>query len=116
MSQEQVELLRLYISDPSGNEFFNDPKLEEFITANTFDGVVNLNAAASKLWAIKAGNVATWYTASMDGSFLSREQVFEHCLRMAAYYGSEGGGDPASWKSIEMDSEGDNTGEPAWEF
>lgn len=112
MTQEQVELLRLYVDDKSPGEVFDDPKLEEFITNN--EG--NLNAAAAKLWAIKAGSVATWYTSSMDGSFLSREQVFDHCMKMADWYGNAGGGDPASWKSIEMDAGGEQGDDEPWEY
>jgi hypothetical protein len=116
MTQPEIEMLRLYINDPTPNEQFDDPKLQEFINDFTFDGEVNLNAAAAKLWAVKAGSVSAWYTTSLDGSFLSRDQVFQHCLRMAEYYGLQGGGDPASWRSVLMDSSSDDGEETPWEF
>lgn len=116
MSADQIELLRLYIDDKSPDEVFDDPKLEEFIDANTLDGEVNLNAAAAKLWAIKAGSVASWYTTSLDGSFLSRSEVFNHCMKMADFYGAQGGGDPASWRSVKMDSSTDDPADIGTEF
>lgn len=78
MALDQVTQLRAYVADPkNGKELFTDPELEDYIA--TYG---DLHAAAAELWSIKAATVATWYQMNVDGSFMSREQVFEHCIRM----------------------------------
>lgn len=46
----------------------------------------DLNSAAAQGWRIKAGKVAGRYAISTDGQTMSRNQVIEHCLAMAAEY------------------------------
>jgi len=52
----------------------------------TFD----LRRAAVLGWRWKAGKLASQYSVSGDGRSLSREQWFDHCLRMAAEYATGG--------------------------
>jgi hypothetical protein len=79
-SAEDIAMLRLKIADPAGaSAFLTDAQLEAVIS----DAGGDLDGAASECWRIKAANVADWYQASLDGAFLSREQVFDHCMRMA---------------------------------
>lgn len=106
MAWEQIALLRLYIDDPDpqgdgAQSFFTDAQLGD--TLGQFDD--NLHTAAGELWLMKAANVSTWYQASLDGSFLSREQVWEHCMEMARFYTNKGGGDPSSWKSVKVETD-----------
>jgi hypothetical protein len=87
MTLDPVKQLRDYIADPkNGTELFDDPELEDYIT--TFGG--DLHAAAAELWGIKAATVATWYQMNVDGSYMAREQVFEHCLKMQTHHRSFG--------------------------
>lgn len=90
LSEAERELLRLYIADPSddNNEAIDDQTLD--LIYEQTEG--NLAAAAARAWRIKAGTVADWYLANIDGAFLSRDQVFEHCMKMAYMYDTAGGG------------------------
>jgi len=84
---EQLTKLRLFIDDPSGNdEFFTNETLAAFI-ADVDD---DLSAAASELWKVKAARVSEWYTVNMDGNFMSRDQVFSHCMKMSESYANSG--------------------------
>lgn len=84
---EQLTKLRLFIDDPAGNdEFFTNETLAVFIT----DAQDDLSAAAAELWKVKAARVSEWYTVNMDGNFMSREQVFDHCMKMSASYANSG--------------------------
>jgi hypothetical protein len=105
MDTTQLALLRLYIADPSGNtEFLHDETLETLFSQNE----ENLFATASEAWRIKAANVADWYLANIDGSFLSRNQVWEHCMAMVDHYSKISGGAGtaagAILTNVEMDS------------
>jgi len=94
-----IALLRLYISDPPGNnEFLHDSDLQ-ILLDNNDDGV---EAAAADGWRIKAARVAEWYQMTLDGAFLDRGQVFEHCMAMAKHFEETGGG---SLTNVRMDSE-----------
>lgn len=85
---EQLTKLRLFIDDPAGNtQFLDDSVLNVFIEDNEGD----LSLAASQLWKIKAARVSEWYTTNLDGSFLSRDQVFTHCMQMSQQFAAAGG-------------------------
>ena len=93
-----IALLRLYLADPAGaKEVFTDGKLQILL-----DKTEDVNAAAAEGWRIKAGSVAEWYQMSVDGATLSRDQVFEHCIKMAEHYEGLGGG---NLTNVRMDSE-----------
>jgi hypothetical protein len=105
MDSTQRALLRLYIADPAGTtEFLHDDTLDTLFSQNE----ENLFATASEAWRIKAANVADWYLANIDGSFLSRNQVWEHCMAMVDHYGQLSGGAGtaagATITNVEMDS------------
>jgi hypothetical protein len=74
-----VDLLRQFISDPNRIVFSTDDLLLERI--EHYEG--DIEAAAAEIWLVKAATVSDWYSASVDGRFFSREQVFEHCIEMA---------------------------------
>lgn len=100
-----LQLLRLYIDDRdtgTGTVTIEDPELQDLLDATEGD----VYGAAGKAWAIKAARVAQWYQVSLDGSFLSREQVFDHCMSMSKYYEmrSTSGTGGASIVSVKMDS------------
>jgi hypothetical protein len=98
MDATELALLRLFIADPAGNtEFLHDNNLEDLYQANEED----LYATAADAWRMKAGDVAAWYTANIDGAFLSRDQVWQHCMAMAEHYEKMSGG---SLISVTMDS------------
>lgn len=85
---EQIEQVRLYINDPGGaTEFLEDSQIGMFIDAQDGD----LNRAASELWKVKAARVSEWYLVNIDGAFLSRDQAFDHAMKMSATYASSGG-------------------------
>jgi hypothetical protein len=101
------DLLRLYLDDTSESPVLTDDELDEILAK--VDG--EFYGAVSEGWTVKAGKVASWYDASLDGSNLSRDQVFDHCIQMAEMYGSRGGVNmkniglttqPASSESSEM--------------
>lgn len=46
----------------------------------------DLNWAAAEGWRLKAGLAAAQYSVTADGATFQRNQVFEHCERMAAHY------------------------------
>jgi len=93
-----IELLRLFLADPAGNtESFHD----DILTTLWDDNSEDVYAAAADGWRIKAGKVAELYAAQIDGSYLSREQIWEHCIRMADHYEKLGGG---GMVSVRMDS------------
>jgi hypothetical protein len=98
MDDGQRALLRLYLADPAGNdEYFHDDILDSMFSDNDED----LNAAASSGWRMKAANVAAWYAVNLDGAFLSRQQVWEHCIAMSSHFSSMSG---AALVNVEMDS------------
>lgn len=76
-------LLRLYLNDPAGPEnVISDPQLDQLYVA----AEESLEGTAARAWRIKAATVADWYLSNIDGAFLSRDQVFDHCVKMAVYY------------------------------
>lgn len=85
MTTSDLALLRLYIADPAGSDqVFETSTLSDILDRNSGD----LNSAASELWGIKAATVADWYMSQTDGALLSRDQVFDHCLKMQKTYKS----------------------------
>lgn len=103
MDAAQLALLRLYIADPAGTgEFLHTQDLEVLFSENDED----LAATAAAAWRVKAGDVAGWYAANIDGSFLSRQQVWEHCMTMADHYSAKSG---ASLVNVAMDSSFDTS-------
>jgi hypothetical protein len=85
MSLNDVRLVRLYIDEPS-NDNFDDTVISDML--DRVDG--DVYSAAAEFWRIKAGTVVDWYQVTADGSSLSRGQVFDHCQAMATYYSSQG--------------------------
>lgn len=86
MALDPIKQLRDYIDDQkTGREMFDDPELEDYISVNG-----DLHSAAAELWGIKAARVSSWYQVNIDGSFLSREQAFEHCIKMQHYHAGLG--------------------------
>lgn len=51
----------------------------------------NLNRAAAELWEKKAAHAAKGYAFTADGATFHREQVYEHCLKMAEHYRGKSG-------------------------
>lgn len=80
-----LELLRLYLADPlgglNGGELFKDHELERFLSDAS-----DVAGAAATGWRIKASRVAEWYNVSLDGSELSRGQVYRHCIDQADHF------------------------------
>jgi hypothetical protein len=106
LSAQDKELLRLYLNDPAGaSEVFTDVVLQRL-----YDDSGSLEACAAKGWRIKAATVYEWYLANIDGSFLSRDQVFSHCIKMAeTFERSEGGSISQSIEVIMTGSANDST-------
>lgn len=100
MDATQLALLRLYISDPAGTtEYLHDDTLNTLYTLADD----NIFATAAEAWRMKAAHVADWYLANIDGSFLSRDQVWTHCMAMADHYGKLSG-TGVGLTNVEMDS------------
>lgn len=55
-----------------------------FLTGRAFD----LNGAAADAWRERAASKASAYNFQADGGRFDRAQWFEHCLKMAEYYGN----------------------------
>lgn len=81
MSATQLGLLRRYLGDDH-EDAFDDPALQDLLDQYPDD----INAAAAAGWRIKAASVSEWYRAAIDGQFLDRAQVFDHCIAMATKY------------------------------
>jgi len=58
-----------------------------YLTGRCYD----LRNAAADIWRTKAGQTAKLYNFSTDGHSLSREQYFDHCIRMVEFWESRGG-------------------------
>lgn len=86
-TEAELRTLRLYVDDKAGqDQFFDDSTLQQFI----FDAGGDLNNAAASLWKVKAARVTEWYTVNMDGNFMTRGEVFDHCLKMSQSYAAGG--------------------------
>jgi hypothetical protein len=86
MTTSDIELLRLYVDDPHGeNERFTSAQLQDFI-----DRFGDLHSAAAEVWLFKAATVAEWYMSQTDGALLDRGTVFKHCKDMADFHRSQG--------------------------
>ena len=55
-----------------------------FLTGRAFD----LNGAAADAWRERAASKASTYNFQADGGRFDRAQWFDHCLKMAEYYGN----------------------------
>ena len=87
LSDSDRALIRLYTDDPSGpDEVMHDTDLDAL-----WDLTENVEGATAKVWRIKAAKVSDWFLANVDGAFLSRDQVFAHCITMAEFYETQGG-------------------------
>jgi len=53
-----------------------------YVTTRTY----NLNRAAAEVWETKAAHASKGYAFTADGATYNRQQVYEHCLRMADRY------------------------------
>ncbi len=53
-----------------------------YLSGRSYD----LYAAASEIWAHKAGHVAAYYDIDADNHHMSRSQYFEHCMNMMTFY------------------------------
>lgn len=58
-----------------------------YLNARAYD----LNAAAGEVWEKKASHAAKGYAFSADGASFHREQVYDHCLKMAEHYRGKNG-------------------------
>jgi hypothetical protein len=58
-----------------------------YLTAYAYD----LNASAADIWQRKASHYATAFDFSTDNHNLRRSQIYDHCLKMADYYGALAG-------------------------
>lgn len=93
ITAEDIALLRLFLADPAGaNEFFHDDVLEQMWDDNDED----VYSATADGWRMKAANAHELYTAQIDGSLLSRDQIWYHCIRMAEHFDKMSGGSLAN--------------------
>lgn len=58
-----------------------------FLTARSY----NLNAAAADAWRMKAAQAAKRFSFSTDNHSVQANQVYEHCMEQAQYYGGLSG-------------------------
>jgi hypothetical protein len=57
-----------------------------YLTSRSYD----LNGAAGEIWRMKAGHASKQYAFSTDGHSFQRNQILDHCMKMASYYESRG--------------------------
>lgn len=89
ITASDTALLRLFLADPAGNdEVFHDDMLEQLWDDNDED----IYSAAADGWRAKAAKAHELYTAQIDGSLLSRDQIWYHCIRMAEHFDKMSGG------------------------
>ena len=53
-----------------------------YMTGRSYD----VFGAAADVWRMKAGNAAKRFSFSTDGHNLQRNQILDHCMKMASYY------------------------------
>lgn len=87
LTNEQRALIRLYSDDPFGP----DEVVHNDVLESLFEDSESVESVVARVWRIKAATVADWYLANVDGSFLSRNQVFDHCIAMAEFYERQSG-------------------------
>lgn len=96
MTLTDVEMLRLFVDDPAGNDaVFTTPVLQGILEGANSD----IDSAASIVWQMKAARVNEWYLSQTDGALLSRDQVFDHCMKMVEFYGNRSAG---TFESVRM--------------
>jgi len=63
------------------------PDVDGLLPTDTgWTGTWDLAFAAAEGWRWKAGKVSERFAVNLDGAGLQRQQLFEHCLEMAARY------------------------------
>lgn len=60
----------------------------------------DLDWAAREAWAWKAGYVADRFSMTVEGTVLTRAQVYDHCVRMYNLYDKKAVGRPHSLRSV----------------
>jgi hypothetical protein len=70
----------------------DDDELELALAGSSNGTAYNLYAAAAAAWRIKAGKVAHKYDYRDPSGEFTRDQLFKHCLAMAAQYEAQAGG------------------------
>ncbi|MCL4735383.1 MAG: hypothetical protein KJ050_10655 [Candidatus Omnitrophica bacterium] len=97
---QEITLLRRMANEGS-DAVYSDEDITQLIESNpmpdsegympdneNWEPTYDLNAAASKLWAEKAGRLATEADFSADGGSYSRSQLYDMALRQSKYYGA----------------------------
>jgi hypothetical protein len=85
---EALAQLRLYLNDPDGEVFEDDPPLQRLLDNNDGD----LDGAAADGWKIKLATFTEWYDVMVDRSDeFSRSQVFRQCERMYRLFSEASG-------------------------
>ncbi len=79
---------RYPLPDETGNEPRVPSDTEYYVLMDNPDWVAtyDLNAAASDLWAEKAGGVSGAYDVSADGQSYHRSQMYDQYMRQSRYY------------------------------
>lgn len=109
LSAEDVDML-LRASrrvDSSGNGW----------TSPSWVPTFNLAWAAREAWAWKAGACTDRYKVVMDGAELNRQQVHQHCEKMAEYYEKRMADAPTTLRmtgNLVLDRTGPYTSIPWW--
>lgn len=87
-TEQQIKVVRKFVNDAAGDtQIFENDEIELLIDEKDGD----LNQVASDLWRIKAGRVSEWYLVNIDGAFMSRDQAFDHAIKMSEVYARQGG-------------------------
>jgi hypothetical protein len=73
-----------------------------YLTARSYD----LNAIAAEIWRTKASHYVSAVNFSTDNHSVSRSQLFEHCLDMAAQYEARSGDAVKSVDLFRSDTDG----------
>jgi hypothetical protein len=80
-SQEDIAALRDYINEPDDTNGWTDEKLGAII-----DGEATLNAAAGKVWILKAGQFSTLVDVAESGSSRKLSDLMKNAQAMGGYY------------------------------
>lgn len=106
---EQVARLRVLVAEPT-SAVFSDTQLAQFIgeawywdsasrdpSHDEWIATFDINAAASEVWQIKAGNYAADYDFSADGGRYDRSQRHAHAMQQARHYRARSGPRPVQF-------------------
>lgn len=80
-SVEDITALRDLVNEPDDTNGWTDEKL-----GNLIDGEATLNAAASKVWVLKAGQFASLVDVSESGSSRKLSDLRKNAIEMAKHY------------------------------